>query len=170
MEIHRHRRRRNNSTVVEIEEKVDAGVWLNRVGLGGSGTRIERVDGEEEESHAGGCSGSAMEMIVLEHHVVEVVVVGDGDEGVETLAGELVLEEDVACGVEEGGELGEHGGELDAAVDVEDLGVAADVGELVVVVAGLDLAAVAAHEFCLVVLHLLFWVWSDRRSGSNLCP
>ena len=86
----------------------------------------------------------------------EVVVVGDGDEGVEVLTGELVLEGEVLRGgVADGGELGEEGGELDGAVDGEDLGVAADVGELVVVGAGLDLAAVAAHELGLVVLVLL---------------
>ncbi|KAK3425697.1 hypothetical protein EUGRSUZ_F02169 [Eucalyptus grandis] len=85
--------------------------------------------------------------IVLQHHVLEVLVVGDGDEGVEVLAGELVLEAGLGGGgAAEGGELGHEGGELDAAVDGEDLGLAADVGELVVVGAGLDLAAVAAHE------------------------
>ena len=87
------------------------------------------------------------------HHVVKVVVVGDGDESVEVFAGELVLEGEVLWrGVAEGGELGEEGGELNGAVDGEDLGVAADVGELIVVGAGLDLAAVAAHELGLVVL------------------
>jgi len=79
--------------------------------------------------------------------VVEVFVVGDGDEGVEVLAGELVLEEGgIGGGVGEGGEFGEEGGELDVAVYGEDLGVAGDVGEVVVVGAGLDSAAVAAHE------------------------
>ena len=48
--------------------------------------------------------------------------------------------------VGEGGKLGDEGGELDVAVDGEDLGVAGDVGEVVVVGAGLDAAAEAAHE------------------------
>ena len=85
--------------------------------------------------------------------MVEVVVVGDGDEGVKVLPRELVFECKVLRhgAVAEGGEPGEEGGELDVAVDSEDLGVAAHVGELVVVAAGLDLAAVAAHELRLVV-------------------
>ena len=87
------------------------------------------------------------------HHVVKVVVVGDGDESVEVFAGELVLEGDVVVlGVAEGGEFGKHGGELDGAVDGEDFGVAADVGELVVVGAWVDLAAIAADELGFVVL------------------
>lgn len=79
---------------------------------------------------------------------MEVVVVGDGDQGVEIFPGELVLEEGEVGGgvVGEGGELGDEGGELDVAVDGEDLGVAGDVGEVVVVGAGLDAAAEAAHE------------------------
>jgi len=68
----------------------------------------------------------------------------------------LVLEGEVLRrGVTERGELGKEGRELDGAVDGEDLGVAADVGELVVMGSGLDLAAVAAHELGLVVLGLL---------------
>ena len=88
------------------------------------------------------------------HHVIEVVVVGDGDEGVEVFAGKLVLEGEVVVvwGVAEGGEFGEHGGELDGAVDGENFGLAGDVGELVVVGAREDLAAVAAHELGFVVL------------------
>jgi len=68
----------------------------------------------------------------------------------------LVLEGEVLRrGAAERGEFGKKGGELDGAVDGEDFGVAADVGELVVVGSGLDLAAVAAHELGLVVLGLL---------------
>ena len=95
--------------------------------------------------------------------MVEVVVVGDGDEGVEVLPWELVLEGEVlGVAAAEGGELGEHGGELDVEINGEDLGLAADVGELVVVAARLDLAAVAAHELRLVVrrrLLLLLVPW-----------
>lgn len=85
------------------------------------------------------------------HHVVEIVVVGDGDQSVEIFPGELVLERDVVPAVE-GGELGDHGGELDGAIDGEDLGLAADVGDMVVVGTGKDLATIAAHELGLVVL------------------
>lgn len=86
------------------------------------------------------------------HHVLQVVVVGDRDQGVEVFAGELVLERHVGFG--EGGELGDESGELGAAIDGEDLGLAADVAELVVVRAGEDLAAIAAHELDFVVLGL----------------
>lgn len=44
------------------------------------------------------------------------------------------------------GEFENEGGESDGAVDGDDAGVAADVAELVVVGAGEDLAAEAAHE------------------------
>lgn len=57
----------------------------------------------------------------------------------------MVLEDEIG-GVGEGGELGHDGGETDFPIDGEDLGVAADVGEVVVVWPGLDFAAVAAHE------------------------
>ncbi|KAJ8452919.1 hypothetical protein Cgig2_014682 [Carnegiea gigantea] len=88
-----------------------------------------------------------------------LVVVGDGDERVEVFAGELVLEggdgdgrgRGVVVG-DEGGELGHEGGELDGTVDGEDLSLATDVGEEVVVGSRLDLAAVAHHE-----LHLVVW-------------
>jgi len=110
------------------------------------------VEREQKEAQACGSRRGAGEAIVLEHHVVEVFVVGDGDESVEVLAGELVLEEGgIGGGVGEGGEFGEEGGELDVAVYGEDLGVAGDVGEVVVVGAGLDAAAVAAHELDLGV-------------------
>ena len=91
------------------------------------------------------------------HHVIEVVVVGDGDQGVEILAGELVLKGDLGVGAESG-EPGDHGVELDVAVNGEDLGLAADIGELVVVGTRVDLAAVAAHELGLVVGRLLLIV------------
>ena len=68
----------------------------------------------------------------------------------------MILEGEVLRrGAAERGKLGKEGGELDGAVDGEDLGVAADVGELIVVGSGLDLAAVTAHELGLVVLSLL---------------
>ncbi|CAN6542954.1 unnamed protein product [Malus baccata var. baccata] len=96
---------------------------------------------------AGAEASGSVAPVVLDHHVVEVLVVGDGDESVEIFAGELVLETNgIVRGVAEGGELGDESGELDIAIDCEDFGVTADVGELVVVGAGLDFAAVAAHE------------------------
>ncbi|RYR18707.1 hypothetical protein Ahy_B03g063319 [Arachis hypogaea] len=99
------------------------------------------------------------------HHVIEVVVGGDGDEGVEVLSGELVLESEVLRrgAVAEGSELREEGGELDVAVDGEDLGVAANVGELVVVAARLDLAAVAAHELGLEICRRRLLLVPRRR-------
>ncbi|PON93723.1 LOW QUALITY PROTEIN: hypothetical protein TorRG33x02_104260 [Trema orientale] len=174
----RRRRRRNpNSSsdpLLETEQEVDvvrARGFRGRFGsmtrhqiqsidelvtIGGRTVRHEtaggRVDhhGEEEQPHPGGLGGGAVEAVVLVHHVLEVVVVGDGDQGVEVLPGELVLERHVALA--EGGELGDHGGELDGPVDGEDLGLASDVAELVVVGTGEDLTAIAAHELGLVAL------------------
>ncbi|CAB4273659.1 unnamed protein product [Prunus armeniaca] len=45
---------------------------------------------KEEEPEPYELSGSSVELTLLDHHVVEVLVVGDGDEGVEIFVGELV--------------------------------------------------------------------------------
>ena len=82
------------------------------------------------------------------HHVFDFVVVGDGDEGVEVFAGELVLEGEVLWqGAAEGSN--------------EDLSVIANIEELVVMGAGRDLVIVATHELGLVffVLLLVPWRW-----------
>lgn len=83
--------------------------------------------------------------------MVEIFVVGDGDQSFEIFAGELILNGDVVAAVE-GGELGDQGEELDGAIDGEDLGLAADVAEVVVVGTGEDLSAIAAHELGLLVV------------------
>ncbi|PON32570.1 hypothetical protein PanWU01x14_360100 [Parasponia andersonii] len=178
---HRRRRRRrhrnpysSSDPLLETEQVVNvvrARGFLDRVGsmtrhqiqsidelftIGGRTVRPETTGGgvdhhgEEEQPHPGGLGGGAVEAVILVHHVLEVVVVGDGDQGVEVLPRELVLERHVTLG--EGGELGDHGGELDSTVDGEDLGLAADVAELVVVGTGEDLTAIAAHELGLVAL------------------
>lgn len=79
--------------------------------------------------------------------MLHIVVVDQGDERVQALAGQLVLDGDLGGvdGVPEGTELGGDVGESDAAVDGEDLGVAADVGELVIGGARLDFASVTAE-------------------------
>ena len=51
--------------------------------------------------------------------MVEAFVVCDKDEGVEVLATKLVLEANIVTG--NGGEPGSEGGQLDVAVDSEDL-------------------------------------------------
>lgn len=76
---------------------------------------------------------------------MEVLVVDDGDKVVEIIAGELVLDGEVSS-AGEGSELGDQGGELDEALDAEDFVFTFDVGDEVVVVAGVEFAAVAAHE------------------------
>jgi hypothetical protein len=49
-----------------------------------------------------------VEAVVLEDEVLRILVVGDGDERVEVLAGQLVLDADVAeVPADEGGEVGE---------------------------------------------------------------
>ncbi|TQE12508.1 hypothetical protein C1H46_001899 [Malus baccata] len=110
------------------------------------------VKREKKELEPGRLSGSAVESAVLDHHVVEVFVVGDRYENVEIFAGKLVLEVNgVIRGVAEGGKLRDENKKLDIAIDNEDFGVTADVGKLVVMGAGLDFAVVAAHELDFVV-------------------
>lgn len=110
--------------------------------------RSTAVRGEEEqaESRIPRINGVSVgeQAVVLLHHVVDVLVGCDGYQGIELFVGELVLDGDVGCGGELG-ELGEEGGEGAAAVDGDYAGVAADVAELVVVGAGEDAAAEAAH-------------------------
>jgi hypothetical protein len=84
-----------------------------------------------------------VEAVVLEDEVLQILVVGDGDERVEVLAGQLVLDADVAeVPAGEGGEVGEP----ERPLEGQDLGLAVDVGELVVVGTRLDAAPVAHHE------------------------
>lgn len=81
-------------------------------------------------------------------HVLEVLIGGHGDEGVEVLVGKLVLEDEGAAVQQRLGEVGGEGGEGGELVvaDDDDAGVAADVAEGLVVRAGDDVPAVAAHE------------------------
>lgn len=113
----------------------------------GRGRRIER---EEENPESRGGSGGVgrtvvMEAIELEHHVVKILLVRDRDERVEIFARELVLDANLIGGAD-GGELGVEISEAHGTVDGEDLGLAVEVGELIVVRSGLDPAAVADHE------------------------
>lgn len=82
--------------------------------------------------------------------MLEILVVSDGDQRVKVFSGELVLETDVIIATESG-ELGHHGTELDVSFNGKDFGIAADVSELVVVLSGLDFAAITAHELDFVV-------------------
>ncbi|PRQ50823.1 hypothetical protein RchiOBHm_Chr2g0137491 [Rosa chinensis] len=54
--------------------------------------RCSNLDSLEPETRE--LSGGVIEVVVLDHHMVEVLIVGDRDEGVEILIGELVLEAD----------------------------------------------------------------------------
>ncbi|BFG25399.1 hypothetical protein CerSpe_116730 [Prunus speciosa] len=45
---------------------------------------------EEEEPEPCGLSRSSVEPTLLDHHLVKVLVIGDGDEGIEIFVGELV--------------------------------------------------------------------------------
>lgn len=75
------------------------------VRLGGLG-----LEGEEEDAEAGGLEGGIGDRaIMLVDHVLKVLIGGDGDEGVEVLVGELILE-DEGVAMEEGfGEVGREG-------------------------------------------------------------
>ena len=117
--------------------------------MGGEATR--GIEEEETEARRLGRRRALDETVVLEHHVFHVLLVGDGDERVEILSRELVLDAEVDGSEEtERRQRGEAGGELREAhgsVDADDLGLPAEVGEAVVVRAGMDLTPVAAHEF-----------------------
>lgn len=84
--------------------------------------------------------------IVLVDHVLEILVRGDGDQGVKVLTGELILESEGSAMEEGAGEAGAEVGKGGVAVDDDDSGVAADVAEGLVVGTGDDVTAIAAHE------------------------
>lgn len=84
--------------------------------------------------------------IILFHHVLDVLISGDGDESLKVFVRELVLEGDVGGGgVGKLGELGLEGGEGGRPLDGDNAGVATYVAELVVVGAGENPAPKAAH-------------------------
>ena len=111
--------RRRNNIVAAI---VGVGVGVGDSGIG---------EGEEDELKACRSRQVAAHAIKLDHHVIEAFVVGDRDKGIEVLAWKLVLEADIGTG--NGGELGSEGGQLDVAVDSEDLVAVTDIGDLIVV-------------------------------------
>lgn len=125
---------------------------------GGLEDRADRLRGiglgrEEEEPQPGGLRGGGggggidHGAVVLVDHVLEVLVGGDGDEGVEVLARELVLEREGPVVQQRLGEVGGEGGEGGrVAVDDDHAGVAAHVAERLVVRARHDVPAVAAHQ------------------------
>lgn len=122
---------------------------LGVVEQGPHGGRGIRLGQEEKQAEAAGFRrNGGGDTVVLLEHVVEVVVGGNGDEGVEVLVGELVLQGEAAAVEEGAGEAGGEGGEGGAAVAIDDdhAGVAAYVAEGLVVGPGDDVAAVAAHE------------------------
>lgn len=109
------------------------------------------LGGEEEEADPRGPRGSAAggrrgDAVVLVDEVVEVLVGGDGDEGVEVLVGELVLEREGAAAEEGAGEAGVDIGEGGVAVHGHDPGLPAEVAEGLVGRARDDPAAEAAHQ------------------------
>lgn len=84
------------------------------------------LGGEEEEADPGGAGGGAGggggggDAVVLVDEVVEVLVGGDGDERVEVLVGELVLEREGLAGEEGAGEPAVDVGKGRVAVDGHD--------------------------------------------------
>lgn len=119
-----------------------------RLGAGVIEDRRRRLvlRGEKEEAEARRVRRRG-EVVVLVEHVVEVLVGSDGDEGVEVVAWELVLEDEGGMEEEGGGEVGGEGGQGGGgAVDGDNAGVPTGVGEGLVVGAGDNVAAVAAHQ------------------------
>ncbi|CAN6211963.1 unnamed protein product [Urochloa humidicola] len=112
--------------------------------------------GREEEDAEAGRPGEGGVLVVdaveLVKEVVDVVVGGDGDERVEVVLGQLVLERRPghAVGEEGRGDLGERGDEGGVGGrgprEGDDAGLPADVAQLAVPRARQDAAAEAAHE------------------------
>lgn len=136
-------------------ERVDEPLALLLLGLEEAG-RLRRgrwrgrLDGEEEnpEPGRGTAAGRAaarsrrgaqqVEAVVLEDEVLQILVVGDGDERVEVLAGELVLDAEVPRRTREAGQPRGEVGEAEGPLERQDLRLAVDVRELVVVRPRLD--------------------------------
>lgn len=114
---------------------------------GGDAVRLREREEEEAEARGFvGGGGGGDEAVVLIDHVVEILLGGDGDEGVEVLVGELVFEGEGAVVEEGGGEAGGEGGEVGVPVDDDDAGGAADIAEGLVMGAGDYVSTVAAHH------------------------
>lgn len=115
---------------------------------GGGGLGLGR---EEEEADPGGARGSAAgggggDAVVLVDEVVEVLVGGDGDEGVEILVGELVLEREGLPGEQRAGEPPVDVGQRRVPVHGHDPGLPAEVAERLVRRARHDAPPEAAHQ------------------------
>ena len=109
------------------------------------------LGGEEEEPDPRGARGSAAgggggDAVVLVDEVVEVLVGGDGDERVEVLVGELVLEREGLAPEQRPREARVDVGERGVAVDGHDPGLPAQVAEGLVRRARDDPAPEAAHQ------------------------
>uniref|UniRef100_A0A804U9H9 Uncharacterized protein n=1 Tax=Zea mays TaxID=4577 RepID=A0A804U9H9_MAIZE len=153
-------------------ERLDDIEALVRLGLEEPGRRRgrRRLDGEEEDPEPGrgsaaagaGTGGGAVVVgaVVLDDEVLQILVVGDGDERVQVLPGQLVLDADVPGVPHERGEARGEVGEEDRPLERQDLGLAVDVRELVVVRPRLDAAPVADHQ-----THL---GWLRRRARLGL--
>jgi hypothetical protein len=140
------RRRRLLLRLRDVVERLDEPVAL-RLGLKEAGRlrrRQGRLDGEEEDpqpergSAVGAAAGARrgaeqVEAVVLEDEVLQILVVGDGDERVQVLPGQLVLDADVPKVSGERGEARGEVGEAERPLERQDLGLAVDVRELVVV-------------------------------------
>lgn len=120
--------------------------------IGGRGGGIGgEVGGREEEDAElrGGAIGAGLgKLVVLLHHILEVLGGGDGDQVVKVLAGELVA--DQGGPAVDFGHLAHDLREGGVPMDGDDAGVAADVTEGAVAGAGEDLAAIAAEELDLL--------------------
>jgi hypothetical protein len=119
---------------------------------GGVGRGRGREEEDAEAGRPGDVGGEVVDAVELVDEVVHVVVGGDGDEGVEVVLGQLVLEgrpggpggEERGRGLGERGDEGGEGGR--GAREGHDAGLPADVAQLAVPRARQDAAAEAAHE------------------------
>lgn len=93
--------------------------------------------------------------------MLEIIIISNRNQSVKILTRELVLEGDFS--ITKRRKLSDHGSELDRAIDGEDLSLATDVREKVIVRTGMDLTAIATHELDLVVVVLELSVVPWRR-------
>lgn len=84
-------------------------------------------------------------MIILEHLMLKVLIIGDGDEDVKIFVGELILEVNIIVPSDRSN-TGKHSGKENRPVDGKYLSVSTDVGELVIVRIRFDAATKANHK------------------------
>jgi len=133
------------------------------------------MDREEEDPQACRLSWKATYMIVLEHHMIEIIFVINRDQSIEIFTKELMLEANI--GKHECGKLCHEVGEVDITVDGDDFVVAANVGIMTMIMKiskpRLDFSTIGNHELDSLtigrrMLHCLKVFWKGTESEKRI--